>query len=96
MPVRPSVFGIVILKVHPYISNDVEHDPFSIGTPSGHPAVHTFLGVPLQVGTVVIGMIGVANKEEGYDSADEQLLGTFANQVAVRSTTPGSTSGNGR
>jgi len=62
MPVRPSVFGIVVIQERPYISNDVEHDAFRVGTPPGHPAVSTFLGVPLQVGSVVIGMIGVANK----------------------------------
>jgi len=83
MPVRPSVFGIVIVEEQPYMSNDVEHDPFRVGTPPGHPAVRTFLGVPLQIGTVVIGMIGVANKRGGYDRGDERLLGTFANQVAV-------------
>jgi signal transduction histidine kinase len=83
MPVRPSVFGIVIIEEQPYISNDVENDPFRVGTPPGHPAVHTFLGVPLQIGNVVIGMIGVANKRGGYDHGDERLLGTFANQVAV-------------
>jgi signal transduction histidine kinase len=83
MPVRPSVFGIVIIEERPYISNDIAHDPFRVGTPPGHPDVRTFLGVPLRVGTTVIGMIGVANKDGGYDADDEQLLGTFANQVAV-------------
>lgn len=83
MPVRPSVFGVVITEERSHISNDVEHDPHSTGTPPGHPPVHTFLGVPLQVGITVIGMIGVANKHGGYDADDERLLSTFANQVAV-------------
>lgn len=83
MPIRPSVFGVVITEERPYHSNDVEHDPLSVGTPPGHPAIRTFLGVPLRVGAVVIGMIGVANKRGGYDADDERLLSTFANQVAV-------------
>lgn len=83
MPVRPSVFGIVITEGRPHISNDVENDPVSVGEPPGHPDVRTFLGVPLQLGTEVIGMIGVANKRKGYGPDDERLLSTFANQVAV-------------
>ena len=58
MPVRPSVFGSVITEARPHISNDVENDPVSVGEPPGHPDVQTFLGVPLQLGTEVIGMIG--------------------------------------
>jgi signal transduction histidine kinase len=45
--------------------------------------VRTFLGVPLQVGQKVIGMIGVANKLGGYIADEERFLSTFANQVAV-------------
>jgi signal transduction histidine kinase len=83
MPVRPSVFGITITEERPTISNDVVHDPHSVGVPPGHPTVMTFLGVPLRVGSNLIGMIGVANKPSGYASEDERLLQTFANQVAV-------------
>jgi DNA-binding CsgD family transcriptional regulator len=83
MPVRPSVFGIVITQGRPNISNDVEHDPERIGQPPGHPRVRTFLGVPLTLGAEVIGMIGVANKKKGYGPDDQRLLSTLANQVAV-------------
>jgi GAF domain-containing protein len=83
MPVRPSVFGRVIIEGRPRTSNDVENDPGRIGQPPGHPRVRTFLGVPLRVGDEVIGMIGVANNEKGYAPDDERLLSTFANQVAV-------------
>jgi signal transduction histidine kinase len=83
MPIRPSVFGIVITDERSHISNGVSDDPLSAGTPPGHPLLHTFLGVPLRVGAVVIGMIGVANKHGGYDADDDRLLSTFANQVAV-------------
>jgi signal transduction histidine kinase len=41
------------------------------------------MGVPLQVGDRVIGMIGVANKSSDYTADEERLLSTFANQVAV-------------
>ena len=83
IPVRPSVFGVVITNRSSKISNDVLHDPDRVGQPPGHPPVRTFMGVPLQVGEKVIGMIGVANKLGGYTADEERLLSTFANQVAV-------------
>jgi signal transduction histidine kinase len=83
MPVRSSVFGVTLVEERPYISNDVDHDPHRVGRPDGHPAVTTFLGAPLNVGTTVIGMVGVANRAGGYDAGNERLLSTFANQVAV-------------
>jgi signal transduction histidine kinase len=83
IPVRPSVFGVVITNQHSKLSNDVLHDPDRVGQPRGHPPVRTFLGVPLQVGERVIGMVGVANKLSGYTADEERLLTTFANQVAV-------------
>lgn len=82
MPIRPSVFGVSITEERPYISNDVHHDPLSVGTPPGHPRVDTFMGAPLRVGDTVIGMIGVANRVGGYSEDDSRLLATFANQVA--------------
>src|SRR5689334_363693 len=83
IPVRPRVFGLVIIDGRSRISNDVLHDPDRVGQPPGHPPTRTFLGVPLQVGERVIGMIGVANKLSGYTTDEERLLSTFANQVAV-------------
>src|SRR4030081_543082 len=83
IPVRPSVFGVVITNERSKISNAVLHEPDRVGQPRGHPPVRTFLGVPLQVGDRVIGMIGVANKPSGYTTDEERLLSTFADQVAV-------------
>lgn len=83
IPVRPSVFGIVVLEGRPHISNNVAADQYHVGTPGGHPPVNTFLGVPLQFRNETIGMVGVANRATGYDQHHERLLSTFANQVAV-------------
>jgi GAF domain-containing protein len=83
LPVRPSVFGRVIVDGRPSMSHDVASDPERVGQPPGHPNVRTFLGAPLRVGREVIGMVGVGNSEKGYAADDERLLATFANQVAV-------------
>src|SRR5579859_326371 len=58
-------------------------DALRVGTPRAHPPVHTFLGAPLLFGTDVLGMLGVANRQGGYDRQQEQLLAVFANQVPV-------------
>ena len=83
IPVRPSVFGVVVLTGESHLSNNVASDPLHVGTPRGHPPVRTFLGVPLLFGSEVLGMLGVANREGGYDRQQERLLSVFANQVAV-------------
>jgi signal transduction histidine kinase len=83
IPVRPNVFGIVVLTGQPHLSNDVAQDPLHVGTPRGHPPVRTFLGAPLLFGSDVLGMLGVANRAGGYDRQQERLLAVFANQVAV-------------
>ena len=83
IPVRPSVFGVVVLTGQPHLSNDVAHDALHVGTPRGHPPVRTFLGAPLVFGSEVVGMLGVANRDGGYDKQQERLLSVFANQVAV-------------
>src|SRR2546425_1381300 len=83
IPVRHSLFGVVNTNRRSKISNEVLQDPDRVGQPPGHPPVRTFMGVPLQVGEKVIGMIGVANKLSGYTADEERLLSTFANQVAV-------------
>lgn len=83
IPIRRTIFGIVILEGRANISNDVRNDPLHRGAPLGHPPVETFLGVPLKVREQTIGMIGVANRPGGYDAGHERLLSTLANQVAV-------------
>ena len=83
IPVRPTLFGTVVLEGRICISNDVINDPRRVGQPSGHPPVRTYLGVPLWVGSEVIGMVGVANRKEGYSDDEGRLLSTFASQAAV-------------
>ena len=83
IPIRRTIFGVVVIEGRPNLSNDVAADDLHVGAPHGHPPVRTFLGVPLTVRDRTIGMIGVANRGNGYDSGHERLMSTFANQVAV-------------
>ena len=56
------------------IVNDPASHPDRVGTPEGHPSITSFLGVPLKQAGRTIGMIGLANKESGYDLADQQAV----------------------
>ena len=83
IPLRPNIFARVVLENRPICSDNAMSDPHRVGQPSGHPPVGTFLGVPLRIRDEPIGMIGVANRSEPYDDEHEQLLMTYAAQVAI-------------
>ncbi|MBU0987788.1 MAG: PAS domain S-box protein, partial [Proteobacteria bacterium] len=56
------------------IVNDPALHPDRIGVPEGHPPVNSFLGVPLKSLDKMIGMIGLGNKESGYDLGDQEAV----------------------
>ena len=82
IPLRPSLFALAILENRPIRSKDAVQD-LRFGQPKGHPAVGTFMGVPLRLNQQPIGMIGVANRPTPYDESHEPLLMTYAAQVAI-------------
>jgi signal transduction histidine kinase len=83
IPLRPNVFARVVLENRPIRSADAMTDEHRVGQPAGHPPVHAFLGVPLRIREEPIGMIGVANRPVPYVEGHEQLLVTYAAQVAI-------------
>lgn len=56
------------------LSNDPANDPRSDGIPSGHPPLRAFLGVPVYLGKLLIGLIGLANRPGGYDQTVSEIL----------------------
>lgn len=69
-----SLYGSVLTSGQPVISNDPSFDPRSGGLPAGHPALRSFMGVPLEHGGEMVGMAGLANRPGGYDSLLLQRL----------------------
>ena len=61
-----SLFGHTLKTGEYTISNDPIHDVRSCGLPEGHPVLNTFLCVPLKIAGELIGMIGIANRKDGY------------------------------
>ncbi|MET0024956.1 MAG: EAL domain-containing protein [Sedimenticola sp.] len=64
------------------IANDPPNHPNSKGVPAGHPSLNTFLGIPLQRGEKIIGTVGIANRESGYDEAMVERLMPFWSALA--------------
>lgn len=83
IPLRPNLFARAVLENRAVRTVDAATDPQRVGQPSGHPPVGTFLGVPLRIQDEPIGMIGLANRPEPYEDDHEQLLMTYAAQVAI-------------
>lgn len=83
IPLRPSIFARAVLQNAPVSSDNAMLDPTRLGQPKGHPTVQAFLGVPLRIHDKPIGLIGVANRPFPYNDEHEQLLMTYAAQVAI-------------
>lgn len=73
MPIR-GVDRSVLREKKSRIVNDPASHPDRVGIPEGHPPITSFLGVPLRHAGRTIGMIALANKESGYDRADQQVV----------------------
>jgi len=76
-----GIWSRVLKDERSLVVNDPASHPHSVGVPEGHPPLACFLGVPLKRAGKTIGMIGLANKEQGYDEDDletvEALSGIF-------------------
>jgi len=64
-----TLFGACLRTLEPVMANEPASDPRAGGLPPGHPPLRAFLGVPFRTGAFVTGMIGVANRDGGYDPA---------------------------
>jgi PAS domain S-box-containing protein len=83
-----TLFGHIMTDKKPVIANDPGHDPRRGGLPAGHPALNAFLGIPIMLGNELVGALGVANREGGYNEKiiDEiaPLVTTYANLIQAR------------
>jgi len=83
-----SLFGAALVSGEPVIANDPANDPRRGGLPPGHPPLNAFLGLPIRVGGRLAAMIGLANREGGYDDSLigwlQPLLATVGQMVDAR------------
>ena len=51
-----------------FVSNSPDEDAHSDGLPPGHPVLTAFMAIPLKIDDQLIGVVGIANRPNGYDS----------------------------
>jgi signal transduction histidine kinase/DNA-binding response OmpR family regulator len=62
-----TLFGQVITSEERVLTNNPAEHPAAAGIPHGHPPLKAFLGVPLKLGLQLVGMVGIANRPQGYN-----------------------------
>jgi GAF domain-containing protein len=77
-----GLYGNVINSEKSFFTNDPQSHLDSIGVPHGHPQLTSFLGVPLVLDGKIIGMLGVANREDGYSHEQQADLEAIAPAIA--------------
>lgn len=77
-----NLFGSVVRTGEEVVSNDPTTDNRTVGLPEGHHPIHTFIGIPLYHGPHFVGMIGLANRHDGYDKSTRELITPITRSTA--------------
>jgi PAS domain S-box-containing protein len=80
--VLQGLYGSVINNGRSFFTNDPQSHPDSIDLPRGHPQLKSFLGVPLILDKKKVGILAVANREDGYNLEQQEDLQAIAPAVA--------------
>jgi signal transduction histidine kinase len=79
LPEGHGLLGALIDDPRPIRLERIADDPRSAGFPAEHPAMESFLGVPIRVRDSVFGNLYLTNHEgTGFSKDDEQLVGALA------------------
>lgn len=82
-PVSKNLFSQVITERATVLANDPSKHAGAGGTPPGHPALTSWLGVPILSGGEVVGVLGMANRPGGYTAALREELEALGALAAV-------------
>lgn len=77
-----NLFGQVITTGQQVLANTPHLHTASRGTPTGHPKIFRFLGLPIRLNNELVGMIGLANKITDYKPADADFLQPLCDALA--------------
>lgn len=84
LPHGRGILGALIRDACPLRLGRLADDPRSVGFPSHHPAMSSFLGVPLAIGGEVFGNLYLAEKIDGtFTEEDERMAIALAAQAAA-------------
>lgn len=76
-----GIYGRVLSDGKSLYTNAPSLHPDSVGLPEGHPPLSAFLGTPLIQNKQVIGLVGLANKEDGYNGQDVEILEALSQTI---------------
>lgn len=84
-PVGRGLIGAIIHEREVVLLDDMRQDPRSVGFPSGHPDMTRMLGVPVQVGDQLFGVLYLTDKENGepFDETDQWMVEVLAGYAAL-------------
>ena len=85
LPSGHGILGLLISDPHPLRLPDLTAHPASYGFPAHHPAMTTFLGVPVRVREEVFGNLYLTEKRGGetFDAEDERVVVALAAAAGV-------------
>ncbi len=85
LPTGRGILGVVVRERRPLRLRDLAADPRAHGFPPHHPAMRSFLGVPIVARDRVFGHLYLTEKQgaDEFSKEDEQLAVTLAGQAAV-------------
>lgn len=85
LPEGHGILGLLIVDAKPLRLSNLNEHPDSAGFPSHHPAMRSFLGVPLRVRDEVFGNLYLADKKTGdeFTDTDEELVVALAAAAGV-------------
>lgn len=78
-----SLFGWVIVHEIPLITNTPSDDVRRAGLPPGHPPLDSFMGIPLFGKDEIVGMVGIANGNRGFN---EKILNELEPLIELASS----------
>ena len=85
LPSGRGVLGVLIDDPKPIRLQDISHHPASVGFPSHHPPMRTFLGVPVRTRDKVFGNLYLTDKTNGqpFSEDDEVLVQALAAAAGI-------------
>ncbi len=85
-PVGHGILGTVITNPEPLRAEQIADDPSTVGFPANHPAMSTFLGVPVRLeGGQVFGNLYLCDRSDGepFDDEDEALVDSLGRAAGL-------------
>lgn len=74
LPRGEGVLGTITRQAKTVRIDEIANHPDSVGFPDHHPEMHSFLGVPVRVGSRIFGNLYLTEKEGGFNEDDEVLV----------------------